>query len=63
MNEALMQPDRAEFIKAMHKELNDHMEQKHWKIVPLSSVLKNKFTLPMGWSMKRKRNPIREITK
>jgi hypothetical protein len=63
MNEALMQPDREEFIKAMHKELNDHVKRKHWKIVPLSSVPKDKVTLPMVWSMKRKRNPIGEITK
>ena len=37
LDEALRQPDRHEFIKAMHKELNDHITRKHWKVVPLKS--------------------------
>ena len=38
LEEALRQPDRDEFIKAMYKELNDHIGHKHWKVVPLKSV-------------------------
>jgi hypothetical protein len=38
LEDALKQPDRKEFIKAMHKELNDHIERKHWKVVPLKAV-------------------------
>ena len=63
LEEALRQPDREEFIKAMYKELNDHISRKHWKVVPLKSVPQYKKPIPMVWSMKRKRNPIGEITK
>ena len=63
LDEALRQPDRHEFIKAMHKELSDHIQRKHWKVVPLKSIPANKRAIPMVWSMKRKRNPIGEITK
>ena len=34
LTELLCQPDRSEFIKAMHKELSDHIDCKHWKVVP-----------------------------
>ena len=63
LDEALRQPDRHEFIKAMHKELNDHITRKHWKVVPLKSVPVHKKPIPMVWSMKRKRNPVGEIIK
>ena len=63
ITEALRQPDKENFIAAMHKELSDHVLRKHWKVVPLSSVPSHKVCLPMVWAMKRKRNPLGEITK
>ena len=63
LEEALRQPDREEFIKAMYKELNDHISRKHWKVVPLKSVPQHKKPIPMVWSMKRKQNLIGEIMK
>ena len=63
ITEALRQPDKDNFIAAMHKELSDHVLRKHWKVVPLSSVPSHKVCLPMVWAMKRKRNPLGEITK
>ena len=45
LQEALQQPDE-EFIKAMHKELHDHIKRKHWKVVPSSTVAKGKPPLP-----------------
>jgi hypothetical protein len=63
LEEALQQPDREEFIKAMTKELNDHISRKHWKVMPAKNVPKHKIPIPMVWSMKRKRNPIGEILK
>lgn len=63
LDEALKQPDKEEFLKAMKKELLDHINRKHWKVIPLKVVPKGKRCLPMVWSMKRKRNPIGEITK
>mmetsp|Transcript_21410 Transcript_21410/g.29994 ORF Transcript_21410/g.29994 Transcript_21410/m.29994 type:complete len:173 (+) Transcript_21410:38-556(+) len=32
-HEAMRQPDREEFIQAMMKELRDHHENKHWRLV------------------------------
>jgi hypothetical protein len=61
--EAMKAEDREEFIKAMHKELGDHIERKHWKVVPIGSIPKGKRALPMVWAMKRKRNPLGEIIK
>ena len=63
LQEALKQDDREEFIKAMKKELEDHINRKHWKVVPLSSIPKNRTPIPMVWSMKRKRNPLGDIIK
>lgn len=63
MAEAMNQPDREEFVKAMHKELNDHVQRKHWKVVPRKSMPLYKKALPMVWSMKRKRDPLGDIVK
>ena len=53
-NQAMNQPDKLQFIKAMRKEITDHTSRGHWTIVPRSTVLKN-HKLPSVWSMKRKR--------
>ena len=58
---ALKQHDREDFIKAMYKELGDHIDRKHWKVVPAKSVPANKVPISMVWSMKRKKNPIGEV--
>ena len=63
LKEALQQTDRAEFIAAMYKELNDHISRKHWKVIPLKHVPPSKKCIPMVWSMKRKRNHVGEVTK
>lgn len=54
MQEAMRQPDKNEFVKAMYKELHDHIERKHWKVVLRNSMAKDKRAIPMVWSMKRK---------
>jgi hypothetical protein len=38
LEEAMRQPDRDEFIKAMHLELGEHIQRKHWKVIPLKST-------------------------
>jgi hypothetical protein len=63
LQEALKEPDRDEFIKAMTKELTDHVDRKHWKVVPRKSIPAHKLPIPMVWSMKRKRNPVGDIVK
>ena len=47
LDEALKQPDRAEFIKAMHKEIDDNVRRKHWKVVHKSTVPKGRIPIPM----------------
>jgi hypothetical protein len=47
----------------MRKELNDHIDRKHWKVVPGKSIPNHKRAIPMVWSMKRKRDPVGNITK
>ncbi len=33
MDQALKAPDKKEFLKAMQKEVEAHMEKKHWELV------------------------------
>jgi hypothetical protein len=61
--EAMQAPDREEFIKAMKKELHNHIKRKHWTIVPLKSIPPHKRAIPMIWSMKFKKDPMGEIIK
>jgi hypothetical protein len=53
LHEAMRQPDRAEFLKAMEKEMADHMP--HWELVLRSSVPKGVKVFSSVWQMKRKR--------
>jgi len=55
-DEAMRAPDRSEFVKACIKEMNDHIERKHWELVPRNKVPKGVKILPAVWSMKRKRD-------
>ena len=63
LEEALRQPDRDDFLKAMEKELKDHIERKHWRVVPISKIPHGRVPIPMVWSMKRKKSPAGEIIK
>jgi hypothetical protein len=63
LDEALRQSDRDQFVEAIKKELNDHINRKHWKVIPASAVPKHKVPLPMVWAMKRKRDPVGTIMK
>lgn len=56
MHQALKQPDRVHFLDAMVKEVRDHTNRNHWKIVHISKVPAGTKILPMVWSMKRKRH-------
>ena len=63
-HEAMREPDRDEFIKAMHKEIIDQMKNGNFSIVRRSKVPKGKAILPAVWQMKRKRDiKTREIKK
>lgn len=55
-DQAMQAPDRKEFIKAAIKEVNDHIDRKHWELIPRKEVPKDVKILPAVWSMKRKRD-------
>ena len=60
---ALAQPDRDKFIGAMEKELKQHSELKHWRIVHKSQVPRNAKPIPMVWTLHHKRDPAGGILK
>ena len=63
LNVAMQQPDREKFIAAMARELGQHTELKHWKVIHKSQVPKNAKPIPMVWTLRRKRDPAGEILK
>ena len=63
LNVTLQQPDRDKFIHAMARELEQHTELKHWKIIHKSQVPRNAKPIPMVWTLRCKRDPAGEILK
>ena len=51
LNVALQQPDRDKVIHAMARELEQHTELKHWKIIHKSQVPKSAKPIPMVWTL------------
>ena len=63
-HEAMKEPDKDEFIKAMRKEVESHTENGVWEVMPASKVPKGMKPLPAVWAMKRKRRiATREVYK
>ena len=56
MHQAMRQPDKAEFVAAMQKEVEDQMKNKNFTIMHKKDVPKGKVILPAVWQMKRKRD-------
>ena len=55
-DQAMKEADAPNFIEAIITEMNDHINRKHWKLIPRSSVPQGHKVLPSVWSMKRKRD-------
>ena len=55
-NEALIQPDAPQLVDTIIKEINNHVDQKHWELVPRDQVPRSQTILPSVWSMKQKRD-------
>jgi len=53
--QALREPDRDQFIKAVIREVNNHIKRKHWELIPMSQDPEGHKVLDAVWSMKRKR--------
>jgi hypothetical protein len=63
-HEAMREPDNAEFVKAMGKEIQSNTENEVWELVPRLSVPPGTKILPAVWAMKRKRRiATREVYK
>ena len=63
LNVAMQQPGRDKFISAMARDLGQHTELKHWKVIHKSQVPKNARPIPMVWTLWRKGDPAGEILK
>jgi hypothetical protein len=62
--EAMEQPDRKEFVKAMAKEMDSHNKAGHWEVVNRSDIPKKYRVVPAVWAMRRKRRiDTREVYK
>ena len=60
LTQALNKPDADKFLEAMDKEVNDHVQRKHWKIVSKKDMRRSGYNgqiIMAVWSFKRKRNP------
>jgi hypothetical protein len=64
LHEAMKEPDKKEFIDAMHKEVKDQSDHDNFVIMHKSRVPTGATILPTVWQMKRKRNiRTREVKK
>jgi hypothetical protein len=55
-HQAMKAPDRDEFVKAIVKEMNDHIVSKNWELVPRREVPAGVKVLDSVWAMKQKRD-------
>jgi hypothetical protein len=66
LSEAMKQPDKDEFLKAMVKEIEDHTSRGHWRLTTKKEMTEQGYhykPIAAIWSFKRKRNPLGQITK
>jgi hypothetical protein len=56
LNQALQQSDAKEFVEAVVKEVNGHMDCNNWTLKKQSKVPDDTQIIPSVWSMRRKRN-------
>jgi hypothetical protein len=56
LHEAMKEPDKANFIKAIQKEVQDQMDNGNYSIMHQLELPKGATVLPAVWQMKRKCN-------
>jgi hypothetical protein len=54
--QALQQPDVKQFANAVVKEVNGHINNKHWTLVKQKDVPKEAQVVPSVWAMRHKRD-------
>ena len=55
-HEAINQPDTVKSAKAMIKEINEHVENGDWELVPRHTVPEGVNPVPSVWSIQQKRD-------
>ena len=50
-HQSMAQEDSGGFVEAVVKEVNGHIDNAHWKLVPTESVPEDTDILPSVWSM------------
>jgi hypothetical protein len=56
LHQALRQPDAREFVEAVIKEVNGHIDNNHWKLIPHTEVPEGTEVVPSVWAMQRKQD-------
>jgi hypothetical protein len=56
LQQALKQPDAKEFVQAVIKEVNGHMDSNNWLLQKGSNVPEDVQIVPSVWSLRRKRD-------
>jgi hypothetical protein len=56
LNQALRQPDAKEFVTAVVREINGHVDNNNWVLVPRDTVPEDAQIIPSVWLMQRKRD-------
>jgi hypothetical protein len=54
LHQALHQPDSKEFVEAVIKEVNGHVDNNHWKLIPRTEVPEGTEVVPSVWAMQHK---------
>ncbi len=56
LHQALWQPDACQFINSVIKEINGHVNQKHWLVIPIEEVPEDTNIIPSVWALQCKYN-------
>jgi hypothetical protein len=56
LHQALRQPDAREFVEAVIKKVNSHIDNDHWKLIPRTEVPEGTEVVPSVWAMQRKQD-------
>jgi hypothetical protein len=56
LHQALRQPDGRKFVEADIKEVNGHIDNNHWKLIPCTKVQEGMEVVPSIWAMQQKQD-------
>jgi hypothetical protein len=56
LHQVLRQPDAREFMEAVIKEVNGHIDNDHWKLIPHTKVPEGTEVIPSVWAMQCKQD-------